>query len=368
MSDIYRQEKNWRNWSWQFANRLRTQADFEKYFTLTDSEKMAFLGKPPFAVAVTPYYASLIDKLNPNCPIRRQAIPLSQELTCGINDLTDLLNEERLSPVDNLIHRYPDRVLLIATEICHTYCRHCTRRRRVGVKKLVISHEQLNNAVAYISSNKQIRDVLISGGDPLTLNDQQLEKIIKAIRDIPHVEVIRIGTRTPVTNPFRITEELVQMLKAYHPLWMNTQFNHYLEITEEAKQACKLLVDAGIPLGNQTVLLRGINDSVEVQKKLVQKLIQIRVRPYYLYQCDLAEGIEHFRTPVALGTEIMESLQGHTSGFAVPSFVIDAPGGGGKIPVLPQYVICQTPKKVVLRNYEGKMFTYPEPNKKWKEE
>ncbi len=343
---------------------MRVQEDFEKHFTLTDNEIQAFRGKPPFAVAVTPYYASLIDKSNPDCPIRRQAIPLSQELTCGIDDLTDPLDEERLSPTANLVHRYPDRVLLIATETCHTYCRHCTRRRRVGFNKPAINQVQLDESVAYINNNSQIRDVLISGGDPLTLGDGQLEMIIKAIRKIPHVQVIRIGTRAPVTNPFRITKELVQMLKLYHPVWINIQFNHPSEITEVSRKACSLLVDAGIPLGNQTVLLRGVNDTVKIQKELAQRLLQLRVRPYYLYQCDLAEGIEHFRTPVALGTEIMESLHGHTSGFGIPSFVIDAPGGGGKIPVLPQYVICQTPSKVVLRNYEGKVFTYPEPYKK----
>lgn len=242
------------------------------------------------------------------------------------------------------------------------YCRHCTRRRRVGFQEAAITQGALDAIVTYIKNDAKIRDVLISGGDPLSLSDTQLEKIIKAIRGIDHVEVIRIGTRVPITNPFRITDKLVNMLRKYHPLWLNMQFNHYQEITEESIKACTKLADAGIPLGNQTVLLKGINDTSQIQKQLVHNLVKIRVRPYYLYQCDLAEGLEHFRTPVTRGIEIMEKLHGHTSGFAIPSFVIDAPGGGGKIPVLPQYILYQTPEKIVLRNYEGKVFAYPKPN------
>lgn len=356
------QENNWYNWHWQFANRLRTIEDFSTYLELTDEEKTALNAEKRFATGVTPYFASLLDKTDHNCPLRRQAIPITCELKCGVNDLIDPLNEDEMSPVDNLVHRYPDRILLIVTETCHMYCRHCTRRRRVGFKESVITHKQLSRAVDYIKNKSQIRDVLISGGDPLTLSDDLLETIITQIRNIDHVEIIRIGTRAPIVNPYRITEDLVSMLRRYHPIWINLQFNHHREITDEATKACSLLADAGIPLGNQTVLLRGINDTVEIQKKLIQQLIQIRVRPYYLYQCDLAEGLEHFRTPVSLGMQIMENLHGHTSGFAIPSFVIDAPGGGGKIPVLPQYIIDQTPKKVILRNYEGRIFTYPEPN------
>lgn len=360
---MYIPEHDWHDWRWQFANRLRTEADFAQLIELTDSEKEA-LSNPSFAVAVTPYFASLIDKHNPNCPIRRQAIPLVEESIPDIHGLADPLAEDAMSPVSNLVHRYPDRVLLIVTETCHMYCRHCTRRRRVGFKEKPISKADLENAAGYIQQNPYIRDVLISGGDPLTLSDHSLEQIIKAIREIPHVEIIRIGTRAPVTNPFRITPKLVRMLRKYHPLWINVQFNHPLEITPEASQACAMLADAGVPLGNQTVLLRGINDSVAVQKELVHKLVQIRVRPYYLYQCDLAAGIGHFRTPVSLGIEVMEQLHGHTSGFAIPTFVVDAPGGGGKIPILPQYMICQTPEKIVIRNYEGKIFSYPKPNPK----
>ncbi len=356
-------EHNWHDWRWQFANRLRTEADFAKLMELTESEKEA-LKSPSFAVAVTPYFASLIQKDNPNCPIRRQAIPLIEESTPDVHGLSDPLAEDAMSPVNNLVHRYPDRVLLIVTETCHMYCRHCTRRRRVGFKEKPISKTDLANALAYIRQNPQIRDVLVSGGDPFTLGDQSLEQIIKAIREIPHVEIIRIGTRAPITNPFRVTARLVRMLRKYHPLWVNVQFNHPLEITPEAANACAMLADAGIPLGNQTVLLRGINDSAAIQKELAHRLVQIRVRPYYLYQCDLAAGIGHFRTPVSLGIEVMEQMLGHTSGFAIPTFVVDAPGGGGKIPILPQYLLCQTPEKIVMRNYEGKIFTYPKPNPK----
>lgn len=354
--------KRWDDWRWQLANRLRSPEEIEEFIPLTDSEKQALGMDQRFAVAITPYYLSLIDSANPNCPIRKQAIPTTREFSIGINELSDPLSEDAKSPVANLIHRYPDRVLIITTETCHMYCRHCTRRRRVGFHESAITPAVLEGIVNYIKNNAMIRDVLISGGDPLSLSDTQLEKIIQAIKTIEHVEVIRIGTRGPVTNPFRITDNLVNMLKKYHPLWINVQFNHYKEITDESTKACAKLADAGIPLGNQTVLLKGVNDSVEVQKKLVQRLVQIRVRPYYLYQCDLVEGLEHFRTPVARGIEIMEKLHGHTSGFAIPSFIIDAPGGGGKIPVLPQYILYQTPEKIVLRNYEGKVFAYPKPN------
>ncbi|NLM24603.1 MAG: lysine 2,3-aminomutase [Firmicutes bacterium] len=365
--EIVNQEQ-WEDWRWQFANRLRTAEEISKYIELTESEKQALNANRGFAVGITPYYLSLIDVNNPNCPIRKQAIPNQQELSVSAHELADPLAEDCKSPAANLIHRYSDRVLIIVTETCHMYCRHCTRRRRVGFREAAITPDALTAIVSYIKNNAKIRDVLISGGDPLTLSDIQLEKIIKAIREIEHVEVIRIGTRAPVTNPYRVTDQLVNMLKKYHPLWINVQFNHPTEITAEAAKASAKLANAGIPLGNQTVLLKGVNNSIEIQKQLVHKLVKNRIRPYYLYQCDLAEGLEHFRTPINRGIEIMEKLQGHTSGFAVPLFVIDAPGGGGKIPVLPQYVLYQTPEKIVLRNYEGKIFTYPEPNNSEKEE
>lgn len=350
----------WYDWRWQFRNRLRTKEQIGALVKLTPEEEEA-LSQPRFVVGTTPYFASLMDPEDSNCPIRRQVIPLAAETLRCPGSAADPLNEEGLSPVPRIIHRYPDRVVLLATETCHTYCRHCTRRRRVGMVERSILREELDGAVGYIAAHRQIRDVLISGGDPLTLANGQLERILAAIRAVPHVEIIRIGTRAPVTNPFRITPDLAAMLKKYHPLWINVQFNHPKEITEASARACALLVDAGIPLGNQTVLLRGINDSVEVQKTLVRELLKLRIRPYYLYQCDMAEGIEHFRTPVARGIEIMENLRGHTSGLAVPTFVIDAPGGGGKIPVSPQYVVSQSPEKIVLRTYDGKLVEYLEP-------
>lgn len=351
----------WHDWRWQLRNRLRTREELAAYIDLTTDEEKA-LTEPIFTVGVTPYFASLMDRTDPNCPIRRQVIPLSAEGR-GIGHLhRDPLNEEGLSPVPRIIHRYPDRVVLLATEICHTYCRHCTRRRRVGMMEHGLTMAELDRAIAYIASHEEVRDVLISGGDPLIYSNRQIERIIARVRAIPHVEIIRIGTRAPVTNPFRVTPDFVAMLRKYHPIWINVQFNHYREITPESARACSLLVDAGIPVGNQTVLLRGINDSLEVQRRLVHELLKLRVRPYYLYQCDLAEGIEHFRTRVAKGIEIIEGLRGHTSGMAVPTFVIDAPGGGGKIPIGPQYLISQSPEKVVLRTYDGKIVEYPEPD------
>jgi len=350
----------WNDWRWQFRNRLRTKEQIGAVIKLTPEEEEA-LSDPKFVVGITPYFASLMDPDDPNCPIRRQAVPLNLEALPSKVTMADPLNEEGLSPVPRLIHRYPDRVVLLATETCHAYCRHCTRRRRVGMVERAVTGEELGRAVKYIAAHPEIRDVLISGGDPLTLANMHLDRILAAVRAVPHVEIIRIGTRAPVTNPYRVTPELVAVLRRYHPLWINVQFNHPKEITEESARACTALVDAGIPVGNQSVLLRGINDSVAVQKKLVQELLKLRVRPYYLYQCDLAEGIDHFRTPVARGIEIIEGLRGHTSGLAVPTFVIDAPGGGGKVPVSPQYVISQSTEKVVLRTYDGKIVEYPEP-------
>ena len=355
--------QDWEDWQWQFRYRLRTLSQLDEALNLTDDEKESLTKTTRFAVGITPYFASIMDPHDPNCPIRRQAIPLGAEFISHSNDLPDPLAEETRSPVPYIVHRYPDRVLLIVTETCHMYCRHCTRKRRVGFHEEAITSEQLAIALKYIEEHTEVRDVLVSGGDPLSLGDERLERILAEVHRIKHVEVIRIGSRAPITNPFRITQQFVEMLRQFHPIWMNVQFNHPNEITAESTKACERLADAGIPLGNQTVLLRGINDTVEIQKHLVQKLVQIRVRPYYLYQCDLVQGLEHFRTPVSRGIEIMEHLRGHTSGFAIPTFVIDAPGGGGKIPVTPQYVLYQTPEKIVLRNYEGKVFTYPEPIK-----
>ena len=288
-------------------------------------------------------------------------MPSQEEMIFSKADMRDPLHEDVDSPVPGVTHRYPDRVLLLATDVCSMYCRHCTRRRMAGQQDRDLGRAQIDRVISYIRNVPGVRDVLISGGDPLTMGDEQLEYILQKLRSIQQVEIIRLGTRTPVVMPQRITPELCEMLKKYHPLWINTHFNHPAEMTPEAVRACSLLSGAGIPLGNQSVLLRGINDSPTVYLKLVQELLKARVRPYYLYQCDLSEGIGHFRTPVSAGIEIIENLRGHTSGLAVPTFVVDAPGGGGKIPVMPNYVLSQGKNKVVLRNFEGKIYLYTEP-------
>ncbi|OGS13404.1 MAG: lysine 2,3-aminomutase [Elusimicrobia bacterium RIFOXYA2_FULL_58_8] len=302
-----------------------------------------------------------MDKQAKNCPVRMQAIPRGLELTNDASDLADPLHEDVDSPVPGLTHRYPDRVLLLVTNICSMNCRHCTRRRLVGFEDVHMSGANIDRAIEYIRKNKEIRDVLISGGDPLVLTDEMLEGIIKKVRAIPHVEIIRLGTRMPVVLPMRITDKLVNMLRKYHPIYVNTHYNHPKELTAEAAEACRKLADAGIPLGNQSVLLKGVNDCPQTMKRLVHELLMARVKPYYIYQCDLSVGISHFRTSVAKGIEIVENLRGHTSGMAVPTFVVDAPGGGGKTPVMPNYLISMSDKRVVLRNYEGVVTTYTEP-------
>lgn len=354
--------EEWTDWKWQVRNRLRSLDELKQVINLTpDEEEGLAYAVHGFPVGVNPYYAALMDPDDPTCPIRRQALPLDDEAVIGKNDLHDPLNEDVDSPVPYLTHRYPDRVLFIVTEMCAMYCRHCTRRRLVGSKEGGIPRSAIDTVLDYIRKTPEIRDVLISGGDPLSLGDSRLEYIMAGLRAIPHVEIIRFGTRVLVTNPFRVTDELCQMIRKYHPVWVNTHFNHPDELTKETIAACERLADAGVPLGNQAVLLRGVNDCPHIQKELVHQLVKARVRPYYLYQCDLSEGIEHFRTPVSKGIEIIEHLRGHTSGYAVPTFVVDAPGGGGKIPVGPTYLISQSPGKVVLRNYEGRIASYPEP-------
>ena len=355
-------DADWNDWHWQVANRAETLEDLKKYITLTPEEEegvKACLGT--LRMAITPYYLSLIDPNDPYDPIRRQAIPTAKELHQSCADLLDPLHEDSDSPVPGLTHRYPDRVLLLTTDQCSMYCRHCTRRRFAGQHDTSVPVEQIDKCIEYIRNTPTVRDVLLSGGDVLMISDEMLEYIISRLREIPHVEIVRLGSRTPVVCPQRITPELCNMLKKYHPIWLNTHFNHPKEITKEAAEACARLADAGVPLGNQSVLLAGVNDCVHTMKKLVQMLVQIRVRPYYIYQCDLSMGLEHFRTPVSKGIEIIEALRGHTSGYCVPTFVVDAPGGGGKTPVMPQYVISQTPHKVILRNYEGVITTYTEP-------
>ena len=355
-------DADWNDWHWQVANRAETLEDLKKYIELTPEEEegvKACLGT--LRMAITPYYLSLIDPNDPHDPVRKQAIPTAKELHQSCADLLDPLHEDSDSPVPGLTHRYPDRVLLLTTDQCSMYCRHCTRRRFAGQHDTSVPVEQIDKCIEYIRNTPTVRDVLLSGGDVLMLSDDMLEYIISRLREIDHVEIVRLGSRTPVVCPQRITPELCAMLKKYHPIWLNTHFNHPQEITAEAQKACAMLADAGVPLGNQSVLLAGVNDCVFTMKKLVNQLVEMRVRPYYIYQCDLSMGLEHFRTPVSKGIEIIEALRGHTSGYCVPTFVVDAPGGGGKTPVMPQYVISQTPHKVILRNYEGVITTYTEP-------
>lgn len=355
-------DKDWNDWRWQVRNRIETLDELKKYVNLTPEEEEGVAKSlKTLRMAITPYYLSLIDLNNPYDPVRRQCVPTVNELHQAAADLLDPLHEDSDSPVPGLTHRYPDRVLLLVTDMCSMYCRHCTRRRFAGQTDAAMADDNIEKGIEYIAKTPQVRDVLLSGGDALMISDERLEYIIKRLREIPHVEIVRIGSRTPVVCPQRITPELVNMLKKYHPIWLNTHFNHPQEITPDSAAACARLADAGIPLGNQTVLLRGVNDCTYVMKELMHGLVKMRVRPYYIYQCDLSMGLEHFRTPVSKGIEIMENLRGHTSGYCVPTFVVDAPGGGGKTPVMPNYVLSQSPSRVVLRNYEGVITTYTEP-------
>jgi len=351
----------WNDWRWQLAHRLNTVQELSKVVNLTPEEIEGLSASKHLRVDITPYFASLMDPEDPNCPIRRQVLPSDQE---GINltaDMADSLAEDAHSPVPGLVHRYPDRVLMLVTTQCASYCRYCTRSRIVGDPSAQFSRKDYDAQINYIALTPQIRDVLISGGDPLTLPVRILEDVLRRLRAIPHVEVIRLGSRVPIFLPQRITPELVDMLRQFHPLWMNVHVNHPKELTPEAETALARLADAGIPLGCQSVLLAGINDCPNVMKDLVHKLVKNRVRPYYIYQCDLVQGAGHFRTPVAVGMEIIESLRGHTSGFAVPTFVIDAPQGGGKVPIMPNYLLSQSVDRVVVRNFEGFITTYTQP-------
>ena len=353
--------EKWDDWRWQLSHRLNSIEDFEQILHLTDSERKALSTRGLFRVDITPYFASLIDPDDPRDPIRLQVIPTAGEIVPFTGMMEDSLAEDRHSPVPGLVHRYPDRVLMLVTTQCASYCRYCTRSRIVGDPSATFSRADFELQIEYLKRTPQVRDVLLSGGDPLTLAPRLLEELLSRLREIPHIEIIRIGTRVPVFMPMRVTAELCDMLQKFHPLWINIHVNHPSEITSELDQACDRLTRAGIPLGNQSVLLAGINDCVHIQRKLVQDLARIRVRPYYLYQCDLVEGAGHLRTPVAKGIEIIEGLRGHTSGYAVPTFVVDAPGGGGKIPLMPNYLVSMSDHKIVLRNYEGFITTYEEP-------
>jgi len=352
----------WNSWQWQLTNSITTWEQLGRFFSLSGQEIQAALMKHRLPLRITPYYASLIDPENPLQPIRRTMIPVVQELLITPEEQADPLGEENQSPVPQLVHRYPDRVLFLTTGVCAAYCRYCTRSHMVSKKdKVHTSLSVWDAALHYIRSHPGIRDVLLSGGDPLTMSDSRLEYLLSRLRLIPHVEIIRIGTKVPVVLPQRITPGLTKMLRNYHPLLMSIHFTHPDEITPEASFACNRLADAGIPLGSQTVLLKGINDTVETYKNLAQKLLKIRVKPYYLYQCDPIPGSSHFRTPVSRGLDIIRGLRGFTSGYAIPHFVIDAPGGGGKIPLLPDYVAERNEEGYLLTNYEGKQYLYKEP-------
>jgi lysine 2,3-aminomutase len=354
-------DQQWNDWHWQLSNRLNSTQELAQVIQLTAEEIQGLNADAKFRVDITPYFASLIDPHDPHCPIRRQVIPLGRELQAFEGMQADSLAEDQHSPVPGLVHRYPDRVLMLVTTHCASYCRYCTRSRMVGDFQTTFKKAEIELQLDYLRRTPQVRDVLLSGGDPLTLSPIMLDYILSGLRSIDHIEIVRIGTRVPVFLPQRITDDLCQTLRQYHPLWLNVHINHPKEITPELSQALAKLADAGIPLGNQSVLLAGINDSLEIQRDLVHKLVRNRVRPYYLYQCDLVKGAGHFRTSVAKGIEIIEGLRGHTSGYAIPTYVVDAPGGGGKIPVMPQYLISQGSNKVVLRNYEGYITVYHEP-------
>lgn len=359
-------DREWNSWQWQFRNRITDPWRFSDFISLSESERMMVeLPERGFPVSVTPYYLSLIDPEDPEQPLRKCVIPRIDELSRSSGEGEDPLGEEGHRVAPGLYHRYPDRVLFLATDTCSVNCRYCTRSRIVGRGASCVSGEigpvrRYEAALDYIRQHREVRDVLISGGDPLTLSDSRLEQVIAPIRAIPHVEVIRIGTKVPMVLPQRITHSLTSLLRRYHPLWMSIHVTHPEEITPESTEALRRLADAGIPLGSQTVLLKGVNDATDTLKALFQGMMRLRVKPYYLYQCDPISGSAHFRTPVEKGIEIIRGLRGHTSGYAVPQYVIDAPGGGGKVPIAPDYIVRREGTSLVLRNYEGKLYTYPD--------
>jgi lysine 2,3-aminomutase len=356
----------WNDWKWQMKHAIKDISTFERLLGIHFSpgeRRDLETTIHQFPLSITPYYLSLIDVRDmKNDPVYKQCFPSPEELIVEKCDMADPLAEEADSPVPGITHRYPDRALFLISNVCAMYCRHCTRKRKVGNVDYIPDRETISRGLDYIRNNPAIRDVLLSGGDPFMLPDDYLDWILTELDNIPHVEVVRIGTRVPVVLPCRVTDNLVNMLKKHHPLWINTHFNHPKEVTPASREALRKLADAGIPLGNQCVLLAGVNDCPHIMKRLFQKLVQNRVRPYYMFQCDLSEGLSHFRTSISKGIEIIENLVGHTSGFAVPTYVVDAPGGGGKIPVMPNYVISAATNKVVLRNYEGVITTYTEPD------
>lgn len=355
-------DSQWNDWRWQLQNRVRRLDQIERFLVLAAEEREALVaGGSMLPFGITPYYLSLLDPLDANQPLRQTVLPRTSEFLRVPGESDDPLGEDTHSPLPGLVHRYPDRALLLATDFCSTYCRYCTRSRVVGHGEISPRESRLEAIFDYLAASPQVRDVLISGGDPLALSDDRLEWVLRRLRAIPHIEIIRLGTKMPAVLPQRITRDLCRMLKKYHPFWMSLHFTHPDECTLEAERACGRLADSGIPLGSQTVLLKGVNDNVATMKSLMHRLMQMRVRPYYLYQCDPITGSAHFRTPVSKGLEIIEGLRGHTTGYAIPTYVIDAPGGGGKIPLQPNYVVGREGDDLVLRNYEGATFRYPDP-------
>ena len=353
--------EQWETYRWQMANRIQTVEQLRQVLNLTPTEERAVTRKSGrFIMSIPPYWASLMDPDDPACPIRSQAVPVEEEYRLSPNDMIDPLGEDSHMPVPGLVHRYPDRVLLLVVEVCSMYCRFCTRSRVVGTTAGYSRPANIDVAIDYIKAHRKIRDVLISGGDPLTLSDERLDDVLTKLRAIPHVEFIRIGTRNPVTLPYRVTESLCAVLRKHKPIWMSLHFNHPKEVTPPVRRACGMLADSGVPLGSQTVLLKGINDRPAIMKKLFHELLKTRVRPYYIYQCDPVKGTAHFRTPVSVGVQIIEKLRGHTTGYAVPTFVVDGPGGGGKIPIMPNYVVSVKDGVWTLRNFAGKLFIYRE--------
>jgi lysine 2,3-aminomutase len=355
-------DESWNDWKWHFRNRISSVDELIRHIPLSakDQEQIRLV-TTKYPLSVTPYYFSLIDWDNPDDPVRIQAVPSFKEIGLAGMGMEDPLDEKGHSPVPGLVHRYPDRVLMVLTDICPMLCRHCTRKREWRHGGWVHNAEEIERMLDYIRKTPGVRDVVISGGDPLTLSTRRLEEVLAGLRQVKHVEMIRIGTRFPVVLPQRIDDELCSMLSKYGPIWVNTHFNHPREITPEAAQACDKLLRAGIPVNNQSVLLRGVNDTVETQLKLCRELLRIKVRPYYLFQCDEVQGTEHLRTPVETGIKIIEGMRGHTSGLAVPTFVIDLPQGGGKVPVQPNYVVLQTSEELLIRNYQGRLFQYRNP-------
>ena len=355
-------DAEWGDWRWQLRHGVRSLAELSRLLPLTDDERAGCVETSDvFRLGISPYYLSLIDPDHPYCPVRMQAIPVRAEARIHAGELRDPLGEDRHRPVRAIVHKYPDRVLLLALDHCPVYCRHCTRRRITSGDEGGISREELEEAVAYLRAHREVRDVLISGGDPFLLATPRLVELLEQVRAVPHVEIVRIGTRVPVCLPMRVDDALAQALRRFAPLFVVTHFNHAKEITKEAREACERLVDRGVPVENQAVLMRRVNSSATAIKDLMQKCLTMRVRPYYLHQMDVAEGLEHLRTPLAKGVEILRELRGWTSGLAVPHLAVDLPGGGGKVTLQPDYLVERRGRETIFRNFRGERYAYPEP-------